>query len=102
MCAPEGFYYFINHIKQRLVVLLDYNIQNGLDPCQSDIFLLRELYDLYDKGSIDTYSDTEVKVIIEQTSLFADDTLFGQPVRQTPAAQSLSNTETKTKDNEKV
>lgn len=94
MCAPEGFHYFVNHVKQRLVVILDYNIRNGLDPCQTDILLLRELYDLYDKGSIETYSDAEVAVSIEQLSFFGqiDST---SPV-QTPTAQSLpSNGEKK-------
>ena len=70
MCAPEGFHYFINHIKQRLVIVLDHNIRNGLDPCPSDITLLRELYDLFDRGSIDTFSDTEVVVDIVQLPLF--------------------------------
>jgi len=90
MCAPEGFHYFLNHVKQRLVVILDYNIRNGLDPCQTDILLLRELYDLFDIGSIDTFSQTEVAVTIEQLSFFGqiDSTGPVQPP-QTPAAQSL-------------
>ena len=70
MCAPEGFHYFTNHIKQRLVIILDHNIRSGLDPCPSDILLLRELYDLYDKGSIDTFSEVDVKIETVQTSLF--------------------------------
>lgn len=70
MCAPEGFHYFINHVKQRLVVILDYNIRNGLDPCQTDILLLRELYNIYDDGSIDTFSETEPTIHVEQIGLF--------------------------------
>jgi len=81
MCAPEGFHYFINHIKQRLVIVLDHNIRNGLDPCPSDITLLRELYDLFDRGSIDTFSDTEVVVDTVQLPLFAD-SLNGKDVKK--------------------
>ena len=81
MCAPEGFHYFTNHIKQRLVIVLDHNIRNGLDPCPSDITLLRELYDLFDRGSIDTFSDTEVVVDTVQLPLFAD-SLNGKDVKK--------------------
>jgi hypothetical protein len=90
MCAPEGFHYFINHVKQRLVVILDYNIRNGLDPCQSDISLLRELYDLFDKGSIDTFSQTEVAVTIQQLSFFGQiDSTSPVQTANPPTAQSL-------------
>lgn len=71
MCQPEGFHYFINHIKQRLVVMIDHNIPNGIDPCNSDITLLRELYDIYDKGAVDTYRETDIIVKVEQQKLFS-------------------------------
>jgi len=70
MCTPEGFHYFANHFKQRLIIILDHNIPNGLDPCETDAILLRELYNIYVKGSIDTFSDTEVTIVAEQLSLY--------------------------------
>ncbi len=70
MCETVKYHHFINHLKQRLVIILDHNIPNGIDPCQSDIHLLRELYTLYDEGSIDTYTEVEVRVQAEQVSLF--------------------------------
>lgn len=92
MCAPEGFHYFINHVKQRLVVILDYNIRNGLDPCQTDILLLRELYNIYDDGSIDTFSETEPTIHVEQIGLFGHTVMdSGKTVTNTPTAQSLTN-----------
>jgi hypothetical protein len=71
MCQPEGFHYFLNHIKQRLIIILDHNVRNGIDPCQADVALMRELYDLYDKGAVDTYTDSEVTVKVEQRNLFS-------------------------------
>jgi len=70
MNKPEGFHYFINHLKQRLVIMLDHNIRNGIDPCDSDVVILRELYELYDKDVIDTFSDTEVVIKADQQRLF--------------------------------
>ena len=70
MCSPEGFHYFLNHLKERLVIILDYNINNEIDICENDRSLLRELYNLYDKDSIDTFSDIEVRLTVEQRSLF--------------------------------
>jgi len=70
MCSPEGFHYFLNHLKERLVIILDYNIDNEIDICENDRSLLRELYNLYDKDSIDTFSDIEVRLTVEQRSLF--------------------------------
>jgi hypothetical protein len=71
MCAPEGFHYWLNHVKQRLIIVLDHNIRNGLDPCPSDIILLRELYNVYDNGAVDTYSDSEIRIDVIQKSLFS-------------------------------
>ena len=70
MSTPEGFHYFINHLKERLVIILDYNVENGIDPCETDLTLLRELCDMYDKEVIDTYSEEVVSIIAEQRSLF--------------------------------
>lgn len=70
MCTPEGFHYFINHVKQRLIIILDHNIPNGIDHCELDTILLRELYDIYDKGAVDTFSDTEVTIQPEQLFLY--------------------------------
>lgn len=102
MCAPEGFHYFINHVKQRLVVILDYNIRNGLDPCQTDIHLLRELYDIYDDGSIDTFSETEPTIHVEQIGLFGQTVMDSvKTATNIPTAQSLTNTVEK-QNNEEV
>ena len=78
MQTPEAFHYFLNHIKQRLIIILDHNIRNGLDPCPSDIILLRELYNTYDEGGVDTFSNVEIKVETVQTSLFGLDLLSGK------------------------
>lgn len=74
MSTPEGFHYFINHIKQRLIIILDHNTRSGLDPCPSDILLLRELFETYENGAIDTFSDVEVNVDTVQQRLFSPDT----------------------------
>ena len=50
--------------------MLDHNIPNGIDPCTSDVALLRELYTLYDKEAVDTYSDVELTIMAEQIALF--------------------------------
>ena len=70
MCSPEGFHYFLNHVKQRLVVILDHNIPNGLETNQRDMDLLQELYAVYDNGAVDTYRDTDIIVEVTQKTLF--------------------------------
>jgi DNA repair protein RadC len=74
MCQKEGFHYFLNHVKQRLVIIMDHNIPSGVDPCQSDIDLMRSLYNVYETGEVDTYSDVKVEVDVKQSRLWEADT----------------------------
>jgi len=43
---------FLHKLKERLIIMLDFNTQNGVDPVDEDIKLLHELYDTYVKSDV--------------------------------------------------
>lgn len=64
---------FLIKLTERLRIITEFNVAQKLDPCEVDIDLIGELYDLYDKTSLswvrndDTLSETAI-----QSSLFTD------------------------------
>jgi len=65
----------LNKLKERLVILLDHNVNSGVDPSEDDIFLLRELCGFIDRSSVTWMAkEPELSQDVTQTILTLDKT----------------------------
>jgi len=60
-------------LSERLIVIFQHNMAQGIDPCESDILLIEELMEFFDRSSLSWVknSDIEAEDFI-QTDLFKD------------------------------
>ena len=56
----EKFRHYLLKKKERLIILLDTNLENKRDPSEDDIIFLEEEYELFDRSAV-TWSDTVEK-----------------------------------------
>jgi len=49
----EAFTKALVKVHERLTIMFDHNLRNKVDPCESDVMLLEDLYRWYDTSSLD-------------------------------------------------
>ena len=57
----QKFHHYLQKKKERLIILLDVNLENKKDPSEDDVKFLEEEYELFDKSGV-SWSDTADKI----------------------------------------
>ena len=69
----ESLIHNANKLNERLIVIFQHNLAQGLDPCESDILLIEELIEFFDKSSLPWVKNSDIQAAdIHQTSMFKD------------------------------
>jgi hypothetical protein len=72
--ACDDFVNFLTKLNERLIIILQYNTSQRIDPCESDIHLLQELYQMYDKTTLPWVKEHDKSALVySQGSIFHDD-----------------------------
>lgn len=71
----DSFINFLTKVNERLVIILQYNTSQRVDPCETDIHLMQELYEMYDKTTLPWVKETDKSALVySQSSILYDDT----------------------------
>ena len=70
----DAFINYLTKVSERLIIILQYNTSQRLDPCESDIHLLQELYQMYDKTTLPWVKEYDKSALVySQGSVFNDE-----------------------------
>ena len=64
---------FLKKVNERLIIVTQHNVAQGLDPCDTDVLMLEEMYEWYVKSSL-PWADVneDVSVSVTQPEIFQD------------------------------
>ena len=57
----KEFFSFLEKLSERLIIIVHHNPAQGVDPCETDVQLLEELYGFYEKTSVPWVKDNDNK-----------------------------------------
>ena len=52
MVATDQFWYFLNKLKERLIIMTEYNVHNRIEPTMSDEDVLWDLFTIHDDNDL--------------------------------------------------